>query len=111
MSKSKTARATFFPAAHCDPAGTFELNCFVEAILMCAGMPAPGRWMERANDFAIHNDLNPVNRLRTHYFAFYGETHLVCGLRRSLEVVTGRFAIDRGEQHRDQTNCFTFSDP
>src|SRR5436190_21915163 len=55
--------------------------------------------MESANDFAIHNQLNLVNPLRTHDFAFYGETRLVRGPSTTLEVVTRIFAIDCGEQH------------
>src|SRR5436309_8247228 len=55
--------------------------------------------MDRANDFAIYNELDLVNRLRAHDFAFYGETLFFFGSNKTLEAVTGIFAIDSGEQH------------
>src|SRR6266700_3945832 len=71
--------------------------------------------MDRANDLAIHNELNLINPLRAHDFAFYGETLLVFGSNKTLEAVTGIFAIDSGEQHRtggDKTApCFQAVDP
>ena len=45
--------------------------------------------MDRANDLAMNNDLNSVNRLRIHDFALYGETLFLLGSSKALEAYGG----------------------